>query len=156
MSKTNRTVVAVLVTLLSFFMTGALDAAEYEGEVNGAWMNVETINVEAYGVEPYLEYLGKGYIPMLEKVKAEELILDYGILVKTTGALGDADVTIWWAVASLDKLEKAGDRMDELASEMRPDEEWAAMQEKIAQIRTPATRDLYRSVQWSARDLESE
>lgn len=45
----------------------------------------------------YLEYLGQGYIPMLQAAKEAGHILDYGVLTAVTGNAGDGSVMIWWA-----------------------------------------------------------
>ena len=48
-----------------------VSATEYDGEVDGPWINVDVIDLVSYGDAQYFEYLGKGYVAMLEAIKAE-------------------------------------------------------------------------------------
>lgn len=141
--------VLTIVCVLGLASASVAVAADWEGEVDGPILNVEAIDLEPYGVPAYLDYLGKGYVPMLETLEAEELILDYGVMVKQTGALGSGDVVIWWSAEDLAAVQEATDRMEELSTEMRGPEEWRAMYDEIRTVRKPASREMYTAVTWS-------
>ena len=124
-------------------------AADLEPNTDGPWINVDVIDLADYGDATYLEYLGKGYVAMLDILKSEELILDYGVMMKTTGDTSDGDVVVWWSVNSLADYEKAGDRMDGLASEIHTGEEWQEIWSKLQEVRTVKSSNLYRAVLWN-------
>ena len=76
-------------------------AADFEPDTDGPWVSDDVIDLVDYGDADYLEYLGQGYVVMLDALKAEGLILDYGVMMKTTGHVSDGDVVIWWSIKSL-------------------------------------------------------
>jgi hypothetical protein len=124
-------------------------AADLEPDTDGPWMNVDTYNLADYGDATFLEYLGKGYVAMLDSLKTEGLILDYGVMMKTTGEVGEGDVVVWWAVQSLADFEKAGDRMSAMAGEMHSGEEWSEIWSKMQDLRTIHSSNFYRAVLWN-------
>jgi hypothetical protein len=124
-------------------------AAEFEPDTDGPWVNVDVIDLVDYGDGAYLEYLGQGYVAMLDALKSEGLVLDYGVMMKTTGNTSDGDVVIWWSVKSLADYEKAGERFEALLAEMRTPEEWGELWEKIEKVRTIKSSNLYRAVLWN-------
>lgn len=124
-------------------------AGDYEGDTDGPWVVVDTIDLASYGDATYLDYLGKGYVPLLETVKAEGLILDYGVMMRVTGATADGDVVVWWSLKSMADYEKVGERMSEIASEMHTGEEWQAIWKKLGEVRTLRSTEFYRAVVWS-------
>ncbi|MBD3853736.1 MAG: hypothetical protein IFJ96_03050 [Acidobacteria bacterium] len=124
-------------------------AADLEPDTDGPWINVDVIDLVDYGDATYLEYLGMGYVAMLDALKSEELILDYGVMMKTTGDTSDGDVVVWWSVNSLADYEKAGERMGELASEIHTGEEWQEIWSKLQEVRTVKSSNLYRAVLWN-------
>ena len=111
-------------------------AAEFEPDSDGPWINVDVIDLTDYGDAAYLDYLGEGYVVMLEALKSEEMILDYGVMMKTTGRTSDGDVMIWWSVNSLADYEKALERMETLASELWTEGELAELWPKLEKVRT--------------------
>lgn len=123
--------------------------AEWSGEVDGPYMSLEVIETKPYGVPAYLEYLGKGYIPMLEAAKAAGHVMDYGVLTGVTGNAGDGNVMIWWVSPSMDAMEKAGDLMGEKAESMRTPEEWMEMTDAMEKVRKPLSTRIMRMVTWS-------
>ena len=127
-------------------------AGEYEAKADGPFFVIEEINVSAYGNADYYSYLGKGYVPMLEKAKADGLIMDWGVMEYQTGQSGDANVIIWFGAASMADLEKAGDAMDAMASEMRTPDEWKAMTDKMAKIRSIGSRNFARAVTFTKKE----
>jgi hypothetical protein len=129
-------------------------AGDFEPGDDGPWVNVDVIDLVDYGDATYLEFLGSGYVAMLEALKTEGLILDYGVMMKTTGNTNDGDVMIWWSVPSLAGYEKALERMGELTGEMRSAEEWQAMWSKMAELRTIRSSNLYRAVTWKEKSAE--
>ena len=124
-------------------------AADLEPDTDGPWINVDVIDLVDYGDATFLEYLGMGYVAMLDALKSEELILDYGVMMKTTGDTSDGDVVVWWSVNSLADYEKAGERMGELAAEMRSPDEWGEIWSKLEKLRTVKSSNLYRAVLWN-------
>ena len=124
-------------------------AAEFEPDTDGPWINVDVIDLVDYGDATYLEYLGQGYVAMLDALKSEGLILDYGVMMKTTGSTSEGDVVVWWSVESLAAYEKAGDRMGELSQEMRTPEEWGDLWSKLEKVRKIKSSNLYRAVIWN-------
>jgi hypothetical protein len=129
-------------------------AADFEPDTGGAWVNLDVIDLVDYGDATFLDFLGSGYVAMLEALKTEGLILDYGVMMKTTGNTSDGDVVIWWSVPSLAGYEKALERMGELAGEMRSAEEWQVMWSKMAELRTIRSSNLYRAVTWKEKGAE--
>ena len=124
-------------------------AADLEPDTDGPWINVDVIDLVDYGDATYLEYLGMGYVAMLDALKSEGLILDYGVMMKTTGNTGDGDVVVWWSVNSLADYEKAGDRMGELAPEIHTSGEWQEIWSNLQKVRTIKSSNLYRGVLWN-------
>jgi len=124
-------------------------AADLEPDTDGPWINVDVIDLVDYGDATYLEYLGMGYVAMLDALKSEGLILDFGVMMKTTGDASDGDVVIWWSVNSLADYEKAGDRMGELASEIHTSGEWQEIWSNLQKVRTIKSSNLYRGVLWN-------
>jgi hypothetical protein len=124
-------------------------AADLEPDTDGPWINVDVIDLADYGDATYLEYLGMGYVAMLDALKSEGLILDYGVMMKTTGNTSDGDVVVWWSVNSLADYEKAGERMGELASEIHTGAEWQEIWSKLQEVRTVKSSNLYRAVLWN-------
>jgi hypothetical protein len=139
---------AVILSLLVLAAPLAL-SAEFEPDAEGPWINVDVIDLVDYGDATYLEYLGQGYVAMLDALKAEGHILDYGVMMKTTGDAADGDVVIWWSVQSLADYEKAGERMETLAGEMHTAEEWGELWSKLEKVRTIKSSNLYRAVLWN-------
>jgi len=137
---------SVLVGLALICGGAVSQAAEYEPDYSGVWINVDTVDLAAYGEDAYLEFLGKGYVALLTKVKAEGLIVDFGVMQKTTGDVGDGDVVIWWSTKTLGDQEKVFERFEALSAEMFSGEEWAGMWEKMAKIRTIRSTNIYRQI----------
>jgi hypothetical protein len=124
-------------------------AADFEPDTEGPWINVDVIDLVDYGNATYLEYLGQGYVAMLDALKTEGLILDYGVMMKATGSTSEGDVVIWWSVKSLADYEKAAERMGELSQEMRTAEEWGELWSKLEKVRTIKSSNFYRAVLWN-------
>jgi len=124
-------------------------AADFEADTNGPWINVDVIDVVDYGDATYLEYLGEGYVAMLDALKSEEMILDYGVMMKTTGSTSEGDVVVWWSVKSLADYEKALERMGTLAGELWTDGEVAELWPKLEKVRKIKSSNLYRAVVWN-------
>jgi hypothetical protein len=134
---------------LGILCVGAVaTATEYAPDYSGVWINVDTIDLSAYGEDAYMEFLGKGYVALLAKVKAEGLILDYGVMQKTTGNVGDGDVVIWWSTKTLGDHEKVYERFETLSGEMFSGEEWAGVWEKMDKIRTIRSTNIYREIRF--------
>lgn len=131
-------------------------AGDYEAKTDGPVFVIEEIEVSAYGNSAYYEYLAKGYVPLLEKAKADGLIIDWGVLEYQTGAKGDGNVIIWYGAKSMADLEKAGESMDKMASEMRTPEEWKEMTDKMAKIRSIHSRDFARAVTFKPKEMAEE
>ena len=124
-------------------------AVEFEADTDGPWINVDIIDMTDSGGVSYLDYLGQGYIVMLDALKAEGMILDYGVMMKTTGSTSEGDVVIWWSIKSLADYEKALERMGTLAGELWTDGEIAELWPKLEKARTIKSSNLYRSVLWN-------
>ena len=124
-------------------------AADLEPDTDGPWINVDVIDLVDYGDATYLEYLGMGYVAMLDALKSEEFILDYGVMMKTTGDTSNGDVVVWWSVNSLADYEKAGERMGELAPEIHTGEERQEIWSRLQEVRTVKSSNLYRAVLWN-------
>jgi len=140
--------VAPLVCVLALIAPFSV-AADFEPDTDGPWINVDVIDLIDYGDATYLEYLGKGYVAMLDALKSEGLILDYGVMLKTTGSTSEGDVVVWWSVESLAAFEKAGERFESLAAEMRSPEEWSDLWSKLEKVRKIKSTNLYRAVLWN-------
>ena len=129
-------------------------AGDFEGDTDGPWVIVDTIDLVSYGDASYLDYLGKGYVPLLETVKAEGLILDYGVMMKVTGAAGDGDVVIWWSLKSMADYENVGDIPINVIEEMHPGDEWQVIWKKLEEVRTLRGTEFYRAVTWTPVEVE--
>jgi hypothetical protein len=124
-------------------------AVEFEADTDGPWINVDIIDMTDYGDATYLDYLGQGYIVMLDALKSEGMILDYGVMMKTTGSASEGDVVIWWSINSLADYEKALERMAILAGELWTEGELAELWPKLEKARTIKSSNLYRAVLWN-------
>ena len=140
--------VALFLSVLALIAPFSL-AAEFEADSNGPWINVDVIDLVDYGGGDYLEYLGQGYVAMLDALKSEGMILDYGVMMKTTGSTSDGDVVVWWSVKSLADYEKALERMQTLAGELWTEGELAELWPKLQKVRTIKSSNLYRAVLWN-------
>ena len=140
--------VALFLSILAFVAPFS-PAADFEADTNGPWINVDVIDLADYGDATYLDYLGKGYVAMLDALKSEEMILDYGVMMKTTGSTSDGDVVVWWSVKSLADYEKALERMGTLAGELWTEGELAELWPKLEKVRTIKSSNLYRAVLWN-------
>ena len=140
--------VALLLSVLALFAPISV-AADFEPDTDGPWINVDVIDLVDFGDASYLDYLGEGYIAMLDALKSEEMILDYGVMTKTTGNTGDGDVVIWWSVKSLADYEKALERMESLAGELWTEGELAELWPKLQKVRKFKSSNLYRAVLWN-------
>ncbi len=89
----------------------AVFSADFDFDTDGPWVNVDIMNLADYGDATYLDYLGRGYVAMLDALKTEGLILDYGVMMRTTGDDTDGDVVVWWSIKTLAAYEKAFERM---------------------------------------------
>ncbi len=141
-------VLRVAILLCTLAIAPFAVAAEFEAD-DGPWVNVDVFELATYGDATFLDYLGKGYVVLLEAVKAEGLILDYGVMMKTTGKAGDGDVVVWWSVETLAGYEKALGRMGELAGEINTAEEWQEIWAELEKVRTIESSNLYRAVTWT-------
>jgi len=124
-------------------------ATEFEADTEGPWINVDIIDLADYGNATYFDYLGQGYVVMLDALKSEGMILDYGVMAKTTGSTSEGDVVIWWSIKSLADYEKALERMGTLAGELWTDGELAELWPKLEKVRTIKSTNLYRAVLWN-------
>jgi hypothetical protein len=140
--------VALLVCVLALAAPFSI-AADFEPDPDGPWISVDVIDLVEYGNATYYEYLGQGYVAILDALKAEGLVLDYGVMEKTTGNANEGDVVIWWSVKSLADYEKAGERFETLAAELRTPEEWGELWSKLEKVRTIKSTNLYRAVLWN-------
>ena len=140
--------VALFLFVLAFVVPFSM-AAEFEPDTDGPWINVDVIDLVDYGDASYLDYLGEGYVAMLDALKSEELILDYGVMMKTTGNTADGDVVIWWSIKSLADYEKALERMETLAGELWTEEQMAELWPKLEKVRKIQSSNLYRAVLWN-------
>ena len=140
--------VALLLSVLALFAPFSL-AAEFEADSDGPWINVDVIDLVEYGDGNYLDFLGQGYIAMLDALKSEEMILDFGVMMKTTGSTSEGDVVIWWSIKSLADYEKALERMETLAGELWTESEMAELWLNLEKVRTIKSSNLYRSVLWN-------
>ena len=140
--------VALFLFVLAFVAPLSV-AAEFEPDADGPWINVDVIDLVDYGDGDYLEYLGQGYISMLDALKSEELILDYGVMMKATGSTSEGDVVIWWSIKRLADYEKALERMETLAGELWTGEEMAELWANLEKVRKIKSSNLYRAVLWN-------
>jgi len=140
--------VALFLFVLALFAPFSM-TAEFEPDLDGPWISVDVINLVDYGNASYYEYLGQGYIAILDALKTEGLILDYGVMEKTTGNANEGDVVIWWSVKSLADYEKAGERMETLAGELWTEGELAELWPKLEKVRKIKSSNLYRAVLWN-------
>ena len=140
--------VALFLSVLALVAPFSL-AADFEPDPDGPWISVDVIDLVDYGNATYYEYLGQGYIAILDALKTEGLILDYGVMEKTTGNANEGDVVIWWSVKSLADYEKAGERMETIAAELRTPEEWGELWSKLEKVRKIKSSNLYRAVLWN-------
>ena len=140
--------VALFLSILAFVAPFS-PAADFEADTNGPWINVDVIDLADYGDATYLDYLGEGYVAMLDALMSEEMILDYGVMMKTTGSTSDGDVVVWWSVKSLADYEKALERMGTLAGELWTEGELAELWPKLEKVRTIKSSNLYRAVLWN-------
>ena len=124
-------------------------AADFEADTDGPWINVDVIDLVEYGDGNYLDFLGQGYIAMLDALKSEEMILDFGVMMKTTGSTSEGDVVIWWSIKSLADYEKALERMETLAGELWTESEMAELWLNLEKVRTIKSSNLYRAVLWN-------
>jgi hypothetical protein len=134
-----------VVALVAPFST----AAEFEPDTGGPWINVDIIDMTDYGDASYLDYLGEGYVVMLDALKSEGMILDYGVMMKTTGSTSEGDVVIWWSIKSLADYENALERMQSLAGELWTEGELAELWPKLEKVRKIQSSNLYRAVLWN-------
>jgi hypothetical protein len=131
-----------------------LAAVEYEGQADGVWINVDTIDIVSYSEGDYYEYLGKGYVVLLERIKAEGLILDYGVMQKMTGSEGEGDMVIWWSTKALGDFEKVFKRFEELSAEVFTGPEWQDMWKQLDKVRKIRSTNIYREVTWTEMGAE--
>ena len=146
MKSVRRTVLAALV--ISLFVPHLL-ATDFEPDTDGYWINVDVIDLANYGDPAYLDYLGEGYVALLDVLKNEGTIVDYGVMQKVFFDENEGTVMIWWAVKSMADWEKAGERMGEISAEMKTAEEWQDLWSKLEKVREVRTSTLYRSVNWN-------
>ena len=123
-------------------------AAEFEPGDGGPWINVDVYDLVEYGDATFLDYLGKGYVAILDTLKTEGLILDYGVMMKATGSANDGDVIVWWSVETLGGYEIALERMAEITAEMRTAEEWGEIWTKLSDLRKIRSTNFYRAIPW--------
>ena len=140
--------IALFVAVLALAVPFSI-AAEFEADSDGPWINVDIIDLVDYGDATYLDYLGQGYVAMLDALKSEEKILDYGVMMKATGSTNEGDVVIWWSVSSLADYEKALERMETLAGELWTEGEMAELWPKLEKVRKIRSSNLYRAVLWN-------
>jgi hypothetical protein len=127
-------------------------AAEFEADTEGPWINVDVIDLVEYGDATYLDYLGQGYVALLDALKSDGMILDYGVMMKTTGSTSEGDVVVWWSIKSLADYEKALERMATLAGELFTGGEAAELWSNLEKVRTIKSSNLYRAVLWNKVD----
>jgi len=147
MRKVQRVVLAVMGAALLAAPLGF--AIEFEGSADGLWINVDTVEIKSLSEGDYYEFLGKGYVVLLQAVKAEGLIVDFGVMQKMTGSQGEGDMVIWWSVKSLADFEKVWERFEELSGELFVGPEWADMWAQMEKVRTIQSTNLYREVTWT-------
>ena len=137
--------------VISLFIPNAV-AADFEPDTDGAWINVDVIDLVDYGDASYLDYLGQGYVAMLDVLKNEGTIIDYGVMMKVFFDENEGSVIVWWSVKSMADWEKAGNRMGEISAEMKSAEEWQELWSKLEKVRKIRSSTLYRGVNWNKID----
>jgi len=140
--------VALFLCVISLFVPYLL-AADFEPDTEGPWINVDVIDLVDYGNATYLDYLGEGYVAMLDVLKNEGTIIDFGVMQKVFFDEDEGGIVIWWSVKSMADWEKAGERMGEISAEMKTAEEWQALWSKLEKVRTIRSSTLYRGVTWN-------
>ena len=140
--------VALIVCVLALAAPISM-ATDFEPDTDGPWISVDVIDLVEYGNATYYEYLGQGYIAILDALKTEGLVLDYGVMEKTTGNANEGNVVIWWSVKSLADYEKAGERFETLLAELKTPEEWGELWTKLEKVRKIKSSNLYRAVLWN-------
>jgi hypothetical protein len=141
--------IALIICLFAMAAPAAF-STDFDFDTDGPWVNVDIIDLSDYGDATYLEYLGKGYVAMLDALKTEGLILDFGVMMKTTGDASDGDVVVWWSIKTLADYEKAFERMETLAGELHTDGEWGEIWVELQKVRVIKSTNLYRQVLWTA------
>ena len=139
--------VVLFACVVSLFVPNVL-AADFEPDTDGAWINVDVIDVD-FGNATYLDYLGEGYVALLDALKEEGTIIDYGVMTKVFFDENEGSVIVWWSVKSMADWEKAGERMGEISTEMKTAKEWQDLWSKLEKVRTVRSSTLYRSVNWN-------
>ena len=124
-------------------------AADLEPDTDGPWINVDVNDLADYGDVTFLDDLGKGYVAMLDALKTEGLILDYGVMMKTAGETGEGDVVVWWSVPSLADYVRAGERMSIMTAEMRTGEEWAEIWSNLQKLRSVRSSNFCCAAVWN-------
>ena len=140
--------VLLIACVISLFVP-QLSAADFEPDTDGPWINVDVIDLVDYGDATYLDYLGEGYVALLDVLKNEGTIIDYGVMMKVFFDEDEGNVVVWWSVKSMADWEKAGERMGEISAEMKTAEEWQALWSKLEKVRTIRSSTLYRGVSWN-------
>ena len=140
--------VFLFVCVISLFVPNLL-AADFVPDSDGAWINVDVIDLVDYGDPTYLDYLGEGYVALLDALKEEGTIIDYGVMMKVFFDQNEGSVIIWWSVKSMADWEKAGNRMGEISAEMKTGEEWQDLWSKLEKVRKVRSSTLYRNVNWN-------
>ena len=140
--------VLLIACVVSLFVP-QLSASDFEPDADGPWINVDVIDLVDYGDATYLDYLGEGYVALLDVLKNEGTIIDYGVMTKVFFDEDEGNVVVWWSVKSMADWEKAGERMGEISAEMKTAEEWQALWSKLEKVRTIRSSTLYRGVSWN-------
>jgi len=140
--------VLLIACVVSLFVP-QLSASDFEPDADGPWINVDVIDLVDYGDATYLDYLGEGYVALLDVLKNEGTIIDYGVMMKVFFDEDEGNVVVWWSVKSMADWEKAGERMGEISAEMKTAEEWQALWSKLEKVRTIRSSTLYRGVSWN-------
>jgi hypothetical protein len=140
--------VVLFACVIALFVPNVL-AADFEPDTDGAWINVDVIDLVDYGDASYLDYLGEGYVAILDVLKNEGTIIDYGVMMKVFFDENEGSVIIWWSVKSMADWEKAGNRMGEISAEMNTAEEWQDLWSKLEKVRKIRSSTLYRGVNFS-------
>ena len=140
--------VVLFACVIALFVPNVL-AADFEFDTDGAWINVDVIDLVDYGDASYLDYLGEGYVAILDVLKNEGTIIDYGVMMKVFFDQNEGSVIIWWSVKSMADWEKAGNRMGEISAEMNTAEESQDLWSKLQKVRKIRSSTLYRGVNFS-------
>ncbi len=144
----------LIVLALAALAVPASRAGDWEGKLDGPFMQIDLIDVQAYGNDAYREYLGKGYVPLLEMAKAAGHVLDYGVLEYQTGSSGDGNVVIWWTTQSMAAMQAANELIEKKAQELYTAKEWKEMTDAMAKVRTPLSTNIARAVTWHQKAAE--